>query len=148
VDGGVDTIWASARRVFAAGSFTTVGGLDQVGFASFSEPAELRIDDVKITEGDTGTKRLRFRVRLSRSDEETVAVGFATQNGSAHSPGDFAFAKGQLVFLPGQKAKTVAVRVRGDKRSEGNETFFLRLGDPTNATVGDGSGKATIVDDD
>jgi hypothetical protein len=130
------------------GTSRTVGGLEQPGFASFTEPAELRIDDVKITEGDTGTKTLGFRVRLSRSDEETVSVGFSTQIGSAHSPGDFAFAKGQLVFLPGQKAKTVAVKVKGDKRSEGNETFFVKLGDPTNATVGDGSGKATIVDDD
>jgi hypothetical protein len=148
VDGGVDTIWASGTRVFAAGSFTTVGGLDQTGFASFSEPAKLRVDDVKITEGGSGTKTLRFKVRLSRSDEETVAVGFATQNGSAHFPGDFRFTKGLLVFLPGQKAKTVAVKVKGDDRSEGNETFFLKIGDPANATVGDGSGKATIVDDD
>jgi hypothetical protein len=28
------------------------------------------------------------------------------------------------------------------------ETFFLKIGDATNAAVADGSGKATIVDDD
>ena len=148
VNAGVDTIWASGARVFAGGSFTTVGGLDQAGFASFSERAKLRVDDVKITEGDSGTKILRFKVRLSRPDEESVVVGFATKNGSAQFPSDFTFTKGPLVFLPGQKTKTVAVKVKGDAVSEANETFFLKISGPTNATVADGTGKATIVDDD
>jgi trimeric autotransporter adhesin len=107
VNAGVDTIWASGARVFAGGSFTTVGGLDQAGFASFSERAKLRVDDVKITEGGSGTKILRFKVRLSRPDEESVVVGFATKNGSAHFPATSRSPKGRSSFC----------RVRRPRRS-------------------------------
>jgi hypothetical protein len=40
------------------------------------------------------------------------------------------------------------VKVKGDAVSEANETFFVKISGPTNATVADGTGKAKIVDDD
>ena len=40
------------------------------------------------------------------------------------------------------------MRVVGDLDDEANETFFVNLSDPTNATIADGQGVGTIIDDD
>ena len=148
VNAGVDTLSVSSKRVYAGGSFTSIGGLDQTGFASFSEPAKLRVDNVRMTEGNSGTKLVRFHLRLSRADEETMVVGFATKDGSAHRPADYGFTKGFLVFLPGQRAKTVGVKVKADVLAEENETFLLKVSAADNVAIADGTGRATIVDDD
>jgi len=148
VNAGVDTLSVSSKRVYAGGSFTSIGGLDQTGFASFSEPAKLRVDNARVTEGSSGTKLVRFHLRLSRADEETMVVGFATKDGSAHWPADYGFTKGFLVFLPGQRAKTVKVKVKADVVAEGNETFLLKVSAADNVAIADGTGRATIVDDD
>ena len=38
--------------------------------------------------------------------------------------------------------------VNGDRLAEPNETFFVNLSSPTNATIADGQGVGTIVDDE
>src|SRR5207249_4346154 len=42
----------------------------------------------------------------------------------------------------------VAVTVNGDTKFEPNETFFVNLSNPVNATIGDNQGAGTIVNDD
>src|SRR5262249_40757605 len=49
---------------------------------------------------------------------------------------------------PGQVSRTVTVDVPGDTIDEDDETFFVNLADPTNATLADGQGLGTIVDND
>ena len=44
--------------------------------------------------------------------------------------------------------QTVTVLVNGDLLDELNETFFVNLSAPSNATLGDGQGLGTITDDD
>ena len=53
-----------------------------------------------------------------------------------------------LTFGPNQTAQTVTVQVRQDDRVEGTEQFQVSLSAPTNATILDGSGFCTIIDDD
>ena len=53
-----------------------------------------------------------------------------------------------MTFAPGQTSKTVDVPVQGDRLDEDDETFSVDLSSPTNATIGDGHGVGTIVDDD
>ena len=38
--------------------------------------------------------------------------------------------------------------VNGDRLGEPNETFFVNLSSPTNATIADGQGVGTILDDE
>src|SRR5207249_2245282 len=42
----------------------------------------------------------------------------------------------------------VAVTVNGDTKFEPNETFFVNLSNPVNATISDNQGVGTIVNDD
>jgi hypothetical protein len=111
-------------------------------------PLTIKINDVSHTEGNSGTKDFTFTVSLSAVSASTVTVHYATQNGTASSASDYQFKSGTLTFLPGQTSKTVSVKVNGDTSVEANETFFVKLSSPTNATISDSSGTGTIQNDD
>jgi hypothetical protein len=80
---------------------------------------------------------------------QTVTVDYATANGTAAAGLDYVAASGTLTFPPGGPAfQNVPLTVIGDSEVELNETFFLNLANATNAVVTDGTGEATIIDDD
>ena len=58
----------------------------------------LVIDDVSVTEGDTGTTNASFTVSLSSPSGQTVTANFATANGTATAPADYAAAAGTVTF--------------------------------------------------
>ena len=64
------------------------------------------------------------------------------------SDGDYFGTSGSVTFAPGETSKTITVLVRGDKRKEANETFFVNLFGITNAIVGDDGGVGTVLNDD
>jgi CSLREA domain-containing protein/uncharacterized repeat protein (TIGR01451 family) len=112
-----------------------------------AEPT-LSIDDVTVGEGDSGTNEAVFTVTLSAPRGETVAVDYATANGTATAPGDYATTSGTLVFAPGQTTKTVTVLVNGDAQNENDENYFVELSNATNASISDERGEGVITDDD
>ncbi|MEB3295115.1 MAG: glycoside hydrolase family 9 protein [Synechococcales bacterium] len=112
------------------------------------DPLQLRINDVALSEGNSGTRNATFTVSLSRSSTAPVTVRFATANGTATAGSDYTAASGTLTFNPGELSKSIAVAVLGDTTVEANETFFVNLTSPTNATIGDSQGIATIQNDD
>ena len=116
----------------------------------------LSINDVSVTEGPApgapaGTTSAVFTVTLSAASTQTVTVNFATANGTtnpATAPADYAAQSGTLSFAPGQTTKTITIAVVGDAIPEANETFFVNLSTPSNATISDAQGLGTIVNDD
>ena len=78
----------------------------------------VNIDDVTITEGNSGTSNAVFTVRLSAASSQAVAVNFATTNGSATASGDYHATSGTLTFAPGETTKTNTVLVNGDRLPE------------------------------
>jgi hypothetical protein len=112
-------------------------------------PPNVTITDRRVTEGNSGTKSASFTVRISAASQQTITVNYATANGTAKAPGDYtARSLTTLTFNPGVTTKTISVAIKGDRRNEGNETFFVRLSGATNATIADTSGKGTIIDND
>ena len=91
-----------------------------------------------------------FLVTLSAQSSKAVTVGYATADGTAVSPGDYAAASSSLTFAPGETSKTVTVATNNDIFHEPTETFTLGLTNPTNAETQSGAGTATgtITDDD
>jgi len=78
-------------------------------------------------------------------------VNYATSNGTAISPTDYAPASGTLQFAAGEAFKTFTVPVADDLYVEGNETVKLSLSNPTGGAVFSGSPNTatlTIVDND
>ena len=69
--------------------------------------ADVSINDVTVTEGNSGTVNANFTVSLSAASGQTVSVDYATADGTATAPGDYTAAGGNLVFAPGQVTKTV-----------------------------------------
>ncbi len=122
--------------------------LNAVGRAPVATLPALSINDVSLTEGNTGTTLAVFTVTLSASSPQTVTVQYATADGTASAASDYTATSGTLTFAPGVTSRTVTVAVTGDTRSEANETFFVNLSVPSNATIADGQGQGTIVNDD
>src|SRR6185436_4525458 len=73
---------------------------------------------------------------------------FATANGTAVSPADYAPASGRVTLAPGDVEGVVHVAVRGDTAVEPDEALSVALSDPTAATIGDASAPLTITDDE
>jgi large repetitive protein len=108
----------------------------------------IALDDAVLGEGETGTTAATFPIGLSAPSGRTVTVQWATTDGTATQPTDYAPASGTVTFLPGDMSETISVTVNGDTALELDETFTVALSAPTNATVSDGAGTATIVADE
>ena len=108
----------------------------------------LSVNDVTLAEGTGAATSAVFTVTLSAASSQTVTVGYTTAPGTATTPADFTATTGTLTFVPGVTSQTATVPVVADAVVEPTETFTLTLSGPTNATVADGSGTATITNDD
>ena len=110
----------------------------------------MSINDITINEGDGNNPLIGwdFTVSLSAPSSQTVSVTASTQAGSATGNVDFGAGSVVVTFAPGQTSSTLTVFVIGDTAVEGTEDFFVNLSNPVNATIGDGQGLATIIDDD
>jgi hypothetical protein len=105
-------------------------------------------DATAVTEGNAGTTNATFTVSLSKAHSVDVRVNYNTANGSAAAGSDYSANSGTVTILAGQTSQTFTVAVLGDRVAEPTETFAVNLSAPTNATIGDGQGFATILDDE
>lgn len=114
----------------------------------YDPPPSLTIDDVGVLEGDAGETDAVFTVHLSGATAIPASVQFATANGTALAGSDYFSTNGTLTFAPGTNSQTVRVRVRGNTVNEPNETFFVNLSAPVDATIARAQGVGTITNDD
>ena len=105
----------------------------------------LRISDVTVGEA-AGTARLT--VTLSATSSEIVRVGWTTANASAQAGSDYTAGSGTLTFPPNTTTQQVQVSITNDTDDENTESFTVRLNNPEGATISDGSGQVTILDND
>src|SRR5581483_5828907 len=89
-----------------------------------------------------------FTVTLSAASTQAITVAYTTGNDTATAGSDYQTTSGTLTFAPGETSKPITVPVIGDRLGEPNETFLVSLSSPTNATIGDGYGMGTIVDNE
>jgi hypothetical protein len=133
--------------------FTRISsGTVDIGAFEF-QPApnlNLSINDVTLTEGNSGTKNATFTVTLSGETFQPVTVNYATANGTATAGSDYTATTGTLIFNvnPGETSKQITVSILGDTLAESDETFFINLSNPINATIADNQGITTITNDD
>jgi hypothetical protein len=108
----------------------------------------LAISDVTTAEGNTGTTAFVFTVSLSAPSNQAVSINYATADATSTAGRDYQAGSGTLTIPAGQTTGTITVLVNGDRLSEPNETFVVNLSNPTNATIADGKGVGTIMDDE
>jgi hypothetical protein len=108
----------------------------------------LGINDVSVTEGDSGTTTASFTVTLSAAAAGAVTVNYATADGTAAAGTDYVAGTGTLTFSAGQLTRTVSVTINGDAAVEPNEAFVVNLSAASGATIADAQGAGTIMNDD
>ncbi len=114
-----------------------------------NDDTSLRIDDATLLEGHAGTRPVTFIVSLTAASALPVTVDFMSADGTATSGTDYtALPPRTLTFTPGETSHTITIEVIGDTMVEPTETFTVGLSDASNAEIDDGSGLATILDDD
>jgi serine protease len=130
-------------------AYTAYSGVTVLG--SYTPPSggpSLSINDVSVTEGNSGTKSATFTVSLSAVSGSPVTFDIATASGSATSGSDFqALALTNQSIPAGQTSKTFNVTINGDTTVEANETYLVNLSNAS-SSVTDGQGQGTIQNDD
>jgi hypothetical protein len=111
-------------------------------------PASLSVGDAAIVEGNDGAQYAIVSANLDEPSRKTVTVNYTTADGSAQSDSDYGTVSGRLTFARGETSKTIAVPVYGDRLDETEESFTIRLSRAKGASIADGTGVVTIVDDD
>jgi hypothetical protein len=124
------------------------GAASDIGAYERAAPPAISISDCSVVEGNAGQVPCVFTLSLSGPTSLTVTVAYATANGTASAGSDYMAASGTLTFAPGSTSQPLPVQVLGDLIAEPDETFFVNLTGPTNATLGDAQGVGTIGDDD
>ena len=114
------------------------------GIRDDDDPPELSLAAATAREGENAV----FAVTLTAASGFEVTVSYATSEGTANSPGDFAATSGVLTFAPGTVRRTVSVSLGDDALDEPSETFELALSMPGNATISTATAEGTIIDND
>ena len=138
------------RLLVSANSASPFVGTGQaLRIAVEPEGPGLYVSNASVAEGNDGTVEAVFRVTLvNPPEDQTVTVNYATADGSATAPGDYTSQSGPLSFPPGTTSREVRVVVNGDRVDEANETFLVNLSNANGATIVDGQGGGSILDDD
>ena len=118
--------------------------IDDDGGGGGSVP-RIEIEDAEVTEGGIAS----FEVTLSSAPTRTVTVAYRTVDGTAVAGADYTTMSGMLTFeVNGDRTQRVEVQTLEDDEAEETETFTVQLSAPSGATVADGTGTGTIIDDD
>ncbi|OQY29802.1 MAG: hypothetical protein B6244_02230 [Candidatus Cloacimonetes bacterium 4572_55] len=108
-------------------------------------PPTATIADAAATEGSN----VLFTVTLSEISSLIVTLEYETQDQSATAGSDYtSIAQSTMTFQPGDTEKTISVATINDLLDEDNETFFINLSAPVNATIPDNQAQGQINDND
>ncbi len=135
---------------FATGTPTPRNSSTTVVTCGAASPT-ISINDVSVTEGNSGTVTATFTVSLSSpAGGAGVAFTYATADNTATDANNdyepITATAGSI--SSGNSNTTISVTVNGDTAPETSETFFVDLTGITGATVGDAQGLGTITNDD
>ena len=109
----------------------------------------LSINDISMAEGNSGTTTFSFIASLNQPSNSIVKFDFNTADSTATSSnGDYVSNSNTLTIPSGTSSVPIMISVIGDPNAEPDETFFVNLLNPVNATISDSQGLGTILNDD
>lgn len=109
-----------------------------------NEP-RVSINDVTTGEG-SGT--MMFTVSLSRPCSTTVEVTLSTSEDTASSPSDYSHVNEKVEISAGSTTARFQVLIVDDADPEESEQFDVHIDRAVGASIGDGSGTGTIIDNE
>ena len=126
----------------------TVSSSRGTGFIIDDDGPTIRVNDVSVLEGNSGTKAATFTLTLSGPSVEAIAIRAISTPGTATASSDHNSINLVVTFQPGTVTRTFDVEIIGDTNLESNETFFVNISEAFGTTIADGEGVGTILDDD
>ena len=114
------------------------------GVITNDDTASLAIDDVTVTEGDSGLVNAIFTVTLTGSTSSAFTVDYATNDNTATSGSSDYISDASTLSFAGTagETKTIVLDVEGDTIVEADELFDVDLSNLSNTF----SGNLTISD--
>ena len=106
----------------------------------------LSVGDLAVSEDD-GHEAILI-VTLSDTLPFPVTVNYSTRSGTASAPGDYAAQTGSVSIASGTTSAQIAIPIVADAAYEADETFFVDLSAPTNATIADAQATVSLLNDD
>ena len=141
------------------GDFTWVNQANTEGaantgqsFLTGADQGQIRVDDARVAEGNSGTANLVFTVHRAGGFDTAASVDYqVVLDGTADSadlaPG--AILSGTIAFAAGEFSRTITVGIAGDTVGEMNDTLSVVLSNAVgNVVIADGTALGTIVNDD
>ncbi|MEJ7624042.1 MAG: reprolysin-like metallopeptidase [Pyrinomonadaceae bacterium] len=129
--------------------------INNASFAITGAPPAVVIGDGRGTEGGgasmmpLGADSVDFSISLSAPSAQPVTVRVSTSSVTATEGVDFVSLDNfDVVFPANTLTRTASVLLIEDSEDEGDETFTLDLVSVVNASIGDGQGIGTVVDND
>ena len=100
--------------------------------ASIGKTEKIKADiptSVNIVEGDHGKKNIKFSVTLDQAAPSGgITISYATSDGTAKtSDADYENKSGSITIPAGSKKGTISIKIKGDKKAENDEYFYLKL---------------------
>ena len=96
------------------------------------QPLRISIQDHQAFEQDGS---IHLAVELNRPTDEVVTVQYATFDDSAKEGEDYTASRGIVIFDPNATSGVVQIAINPDEIDEGDETFFVRLSNPSPSHV-------------
>ena len=161
-DGNDEADGSVTATVNTGGGYTVSSshGAATVAVSDDDEAAPTPVSTVTVSIEDASAPEsasdLVFDVVLSESSNEDITVTWFTQSaytgnrarGGQGSEYDYWHASGRILIRAGETRGTGTVWLNQDSEDEGNEVFMVTIYSRAGATVEDGEGTMTIVDDD
>jgi len=110
---------------------------------------KITFDDVSVPEGSGGSSTVQIKLTLDHAFSKPVTLSWSTVDGTAKGGQDFTAVSGQtLTFQPNETQKNIEVTVVADDIKEADETFQVRVTNPTNAILLKETAVVTLKNDD
>src|SRR5262249_57308703 len=109
----------------AGGRNVTITDSQGQGTIVNDDAAHLRINDVTVTEGNSGTTLANFTMTLDAAVDTAVKVDFSTAHGAAQAGSDYTAAAGTLTFAAGAAGTQRSGERRVGDEGRAREERFL-----------------------
>lgn len=142
-----ENFFLNLSNLSGGGTITDAQG--QITILNDDGAATLSVADASTVEGNVPPPADALHaVTLSAVTGSPVTVDFATADGTATAGTDYTATSGTLTFAPGTAVRNVTVSITPETAVEADETYFVNLTNPVGASISDGQGLGTIVNDD
>jgi Ca2+-binding RTX toxin-like protein len=95
----------------------------------------IRMDDIKIAEGDNGLHDADITVYLNTAATSDVSVSYTTSDGTAKNGSDYISESDTLVIPKGSKEGHIKISIQGDTIPETTENFRVELSNAMGAIL-------------